>query len=88
VKREEPVLQGMSAPNQTPNVPAPSTTAEKVETVAKVGIVAAVGAWVSGLFATEETPVESKPAPSQQRPQNRNAKPRNKGGRRNERSDD
>ncbi|MBT1449705.1 ribonuclease E [Glaciecola sp. XM2] len=79
VKREEPVLQGMSAPSQAPAAaPAPAST----ETVKQPGLVSKLGKWLSGLFATEPTPPPKKTHPQRKRSSSRNNK-RRTGGPRN-----
>lgn len=86
LKREEPALQGMSAPTQAPAA-APSPEPVAVEAPAAPGLLAKFGKWVSDLFATEETPVKPAPREPQKRPQNRNNK-RRQGSKRNDRNAD
>ena len=55
-KREEPVLQGMSAPGQAPT---PATPVVKEE-AKEAGLLSKLGAWISGLFTPPEP---EKPEP-------------------------
>lgn len=87
VKREAPVLQGMSAPTQAP---AAATEPEpELVTPAKQepGMMSKLGTWLSGLFSTEPVPEpEKKPAP-RKRTQSRNNNKRRQGAGRNPRQD-
>ncbi|WNC70856.1 ribonuclease E [Thalassotalea psychrophila] len=82
VKRDEPVLQGMSAPSKPSpaNVPA-KTSHKKVEKQASAGLIAGIVAFFKSLFATEVKAPEKKPAQGNRKPhdnrERRNRKPRN-----------
>lgn len=65
VKREEPALQGMSAPAQAAPTVAPSKPKEKAED----SVITKVIAWLKALFVEEEKKPEPKP---QRRNNNRN----------------
>ena len=68
VKREEPALSGMSAPEQAPSAPAP-TAAKEVEAPSTPSALAKVVAWFKALFVEEEKAPEK---PVQRRPTNNN----------------
>jgi ribonuclease E len=77
VRREEPVLQGMSAPSQAPAAEPAVVVQEKKE----AGVITKLVTWLSGLFSTEPAPEpEKKPAP-RKRNQPRNNKRRQGSGR-------
>ncbi|GGF80945.1 ribonuclease E [Alteromonas lipolytica] len=84
VKREEPALQGLIAPTAAPVV-APKPEEKPVEK--KTGLLAGLGKWLAGLFASEEEVVEEKPKPKP-RNNNQNNRRRNNNNdrRRNNRS--
>lgn len=86
VKREEPALQGLIAPTQAPVV-APKVV-EEAPVAKKTGLLAGLGKWLSGLFATEEEVVEEKPQPKARNNNNQNNRRRNNNNarRRNNRS--
>ncbi len=87
VKREEPALQGMSAPTQAP--PAQPSTQEAAASGTssnEPGLLSKLGKWISGLFATEEVVKEPVKRTPQKRSQNRNNK-RRQGGNRDRNSD-
>nr|WP_241664375.1 ribonuclease E [Ningiella ruwaisensis] len=81
VKREQPALQGMTAPSQAPQAPVTPPKSEP-------GLFEKIGKWLSGLF-TEKEEQPKKRTHNKKRPQNRNAK-RRQGANRNriEKSDD
>ncbi|WP_296043755.1 ribonuclease E [uncultured Alteromonas sp.] len=83
-KREEPALQGLIAPSQAPVVP-PKAEEKPVEK--QTGLLAGIGKWLSGLFASEEE-VEEKPKPKEKprNNNNQNNRRRNNDRRRNNRS--
>jgi ribonuclease E len=67
VKKEEPLLQGMSAPNQAPAAP---KTQEKKEVVKSESIFSGIAKWLKSLFTVEVK--EEKPKPN--RPSNNNGR--------------
>jgi len=77
-KREEPVLQGMSAPGKAPTPSTTETPEAKTEAPASKGLFAQLSAWISGMFAPPEP---EKPEPK--KPVRRN----NSNKRRNNRND-
>ena len=60
VKRDEPALQGMSAPKRVPNKPAPKAQNKPAPQKKEQGFVEKLVSWVKGLFGEEET--TNKPA--------------------------
>lgn len=72
VKREEPALQGMSTPTQSPAEEPVAVTVAPSEP----SVLSKLGKWLGGLFATEEVAKTPLPSESQNRPQNRNTKRR------------
>ncbi len=79
VKREEPMLQGMKAPNQAPPALAPVT--EKTTP----GLLTKIGKFISGLFATPETPVEEEKTQHKKQP-HQNKRRQNRNGQRDDRN--
>lgn len=82
-KREEPVLQGMSAPTSAPPQAAPVVKAAQNEP----GLASKIGAWISNIFSPPEEqakPEEKKPE-QRRDTQNKRRAPRNDN--RNERND-
>lgn len=69
IKREEPVLQGMSSPQSA----APATTVE--EKPQQPSLIKKLSAWLSGLFETKQ-PEPEKPVKQPQRRRNNNQKRR------------
>lgn len=60
VKRDEPALQGMSAPKRVASKPAPKAKQKPVQQKKEKGLVEKLVSWVKGLFGQEET--TNKPA--------------------------
>ncbi len=83
VKREEPALSGMSAPEQVTQAPAPSSaaTTSKKEKVAKPSVFANAIAWVKSLFEEEEKQPETPPQRRNNNNRNRNNNKRRSGPR-------
>ncbi len=89
VKKDEPLIQGMTAPKRTPSqAPAKAAkVAKKSETPSEKGIIASLFSWLGKLFSSEdEAPATQAKKPNQRREQNRNRKPRNNNLRRNNRN--
>ncbi|MFD2166533.1 ribonuclease E [Thalassotalea euphylliae] len=88
-KRDEPVIQGMTAPKRTASQPVKSKNTPEKQKEEK-GIVASFFSWLGGLFSSEEPKQEEKPKQRQRGGrrdnQNRNRKPRNNNQRRNNRN--
>lgn len=86
--KEQPVLQGLTAPQQAPSAPAPVTApAEKPQTAAEPGLLSKLSGWLSGLL---ESKPEPEPEPVKKPETTRNKRPprqRSDRGDRNERSD-
>ncbi|NMP31406.1 ribonuclease E [Thalassotalea sp. M1531] len=88
-KKDEPIIQGMTAPNR-----APATNKPNAKTNSKAkdekGVIASLFSWLGGLFSTEEPKKEEKPKPKgkgrRDNNQNRNRKGRQNNQRRNQRN--
>ena len=92
VKRDEPMLQGMSAPTLSSVVtPAPTEVNKPVKTKESTGLVAGLVSWLKGFFAeevVEEKPaVQTKPKRNNERNNERRNQRNRQGQRRNNRND-
>ncbi|MCO4797608.1 MAG: ribonuclease E [Colwelliaceae bacterium] len=87
VKKDEPLLQGMSAPKQAPTT---QKVAVKKEEVKSEGLFSSISKWLKSLFAPEvkkEKPKTSKPANNKNRNQERRPQRNRNSQRRNNRHD-
>lgn len=90
-RRDEPALQGMSAPTKrAPQAekPSPAPAPVKKQATESTGLIASIAKWLKGLFGTEEV-VEEKPAPKHKprRSNDRRSQRGKQGQRRNNRND-
>jgi ribonuclease E len=82
VKREQPALQGMSAPTQAPAAETPASSSQDSSTTSnEPSLLAKLGKWLSALFATEEPVKEVVKHSPKKRSQNRNNRRRQGGNR-------
>ncbi|MDG1750916.1 MAG: ribonuclease E, partial [Thalassotalea sp.] len=87
VKKDEPLLQGMSAPNQAPAAP---KTPEKKEVVKSESLFSGISKWLKALFTVEvkeEKPKTNKPSTNKGRNQERRPQRNRNTQRRNPRHD-
>lgn len=84
-KREEPVLQGMSAPaNVQPQAPAVAAVEVKNE---QPSVMSKVGAWISNIFSPPEELVEPVVKKAEEKPNNQNKRRAQRNDNRPERND-
>ncbi|GHE90569.1 ribonuclease E [Thalassotalea profundi] len=76
VKKDEPILQGMSAP-QKPQAKAKAPT-EKVTEKKEAGLISSLTSWIKGLFASEEVVVKPEKKTNTRSEKNDNRQGRNR----------
>ena len=83
-KREEPMLQGMTAPAQAP-APAPASVAKAEDAKEEPGLFAQLGKWLSNIFGSPEPVVEVK-KPANPKPNHQNKRRNTRNGPRDDRN--